>query len=202
MDTKVDNIVRLRLLTYNARLLNTRLERGFRNRNDLADAAGLSRTYLGLIEGLKRVPTEDEICALAAVLEKLPDYLFPEELLSAVKRGLFSKRTAELTELQVRELGPAERQWLLTDGGIEAAEDHVDSEILRQKINEVFDTLSLREAKALNLRFGLDDGRARTCEEVGHEFNLTGGRIQQIENKALRRLRHPTRSRELKGFLR
>ena len=66
---------------------------------------------------------------------------------------------------------------------------------------EVLGTLTEREQKVLRLRFGLDDGRARTLEEVGKEFNVTRERIRQIEAKALRKLRHPSRSRKLKDFL-
>jgi len=66
---------------------------------------------------------------------------------------------------------------------------------------EVLDTLTEREQKVLRLRFGLDDGRARTLEEVGKEFNVTRERIRQIEAKALRKLRHPSRSRKLKDYL-
>ena len=66
---------------------------------------------------------------------------------------------------------------------------------------EVLDTLTEREEKVLRLRFGLDDGRARTLEEVGKEFNVTRERIRQIEAKALRKLRHPSRSKKLKDYL-
>ena len=73
--------------------------------------------------------------------------------------------------------------------------------LLREQLNEVLDTLTEREQKVLKLRFGLDDGRARTLEEVGREFNVTRERIRQIEAKALRKLRHPSRSRKLKDYL-
>ena len=66
---------------------------------------------------------------------------------------------------------------------------------------EVLDTLSDREKKVLMLRFGLEDGRPRTLEEVGKEFNVTRERIRQIEAKALRKLRHPSRSKKLKDYL-
>ena len=66
---------------------------------------------------------------------------------------------------------------------------------------QVLGTLTTREAKVLRLRFGLDDGRARTLEEVGKEFDVTRERIRQIEAKALRKLRHPTRSKKLKDYL-
>ncbi len=73
--------------------------------------------------------------------------------------------------------------------------------MLRDKIEEVLTTLSPREARVLRLRFGLDDGNVYTLEEVGKKFGLTRERIRQIEGKALRRLRHPRRSRQLKDYL-
>ena len=73
--------------------------------------------------------------------------------------------------------------------------------LLQDQLNEVLKTLTEREQKVLRLRFGLDDGRARTLEEGGKEFNVTRERIRQIEAKALRKLRHPSRSRKLKDYL-
>ena len=73
--------------------------------------------------------------------------------------------------------------------------------MLKEQLNEVLATLTPREAKVLRLRFGLEDGRSRTLEEVGKEFNVTRERIRQIEAKALRKLRHPSRSKKLKDFL-
>ncbi|HHU91328.1 MAG TPA: RNA polymerase sigma factor RpoD [Clostridiaceae bacterium] len=73
--------------------------------------------------------------------------------------------------------------------------------LLKEQLIDVLDTLTPREEKVLRLRFGLDDGRARTLEEVGREFNVTRERIRQIEAKALRKLRHPSRSKKLKDFL-
>jgi RNA polymerase primary sigma factor len=73
--------------------------------------------------------------------------------------------------------------------------------LLREQVDDVLDTLSLRERRVLQLRFGLEDGRSRTLEEVGREFSVTRERIRQIEAKALRKLRHPTRSKKLRDFL-
>uniref|UniRef100_UPI003FEDDA39 sigma-70 family RNA polymerase sigma factor n=1 Tax=Ruminococcus bromii TaxID=40518 RepID=UPI003FEDDA39 len=73
--------------------------------------------------------------------------------------------------------------------------------MLREQHSDVLSTLTPREAKVLKLRFGLEDGRSRTLEEVGKEFNVTRERIRQIEAKALRKLRHPSRSRKLKDYL-
>ena len=73
--------------------------------------------------------------------------------------------------------------------------------MLKEQLTEVLSTLHEREAKVLELRFGLVDGRQRTLEEVGKEFNVTRERIRQIESKALRKLRHPSRSKKLKDFI-
>ena len=73
--------------------------------------------------------------------------------------------------------------------------------LLREQISEVLDTLTERERNVLRLRFGLDDGRGRTLEEVGREFKVTRERIRQIEAKALRKLRHPSRSKKLRDYL-
>ncbi|HSX57980.1 MAG TPA: RNA polymerase sigma factor RpoD [Candidatus Saccharimonadales bacterium] len=80
-------------------------------------------------------------------------------------------------------------------------EDQASAELLKAHLSEVLDTLNDREKKVLKLRFGLEDGRQRTLEEVGKEFGVTRERIRQIEAKALRKLRHPTRSKKLKDYL-
>ena len=79
--------------------------------------------------------------------------------------------------------------------------DAASHTLLREQLNNVLKTLTPREAKVLSLRFGLEDGKSRTLEEVGKEFNVTRERIRQIEAKALRKLRHPSRSKKLKDFL-
>ena len=82
-----------------------------------------------------------------------------------------------------------------------APADAASYQLLKEQVNEVLDTLSPRERRVLQLRFGLEDGRSRTLEEVGREFSVTRERIRQIEAKALRKLRHPSRSKKLKDFL-
>jgi RNA polymerase primary sigma factor len=79
--------------------------------------------------------------------------------------------------------------------------DKVSRELLKDAIGEVLQTLSPREQKVLIMRFGLEDGKAKTLEEVGKEFKVTRERIRQIEAKAIRKLKHPTRARKLKDFL-
>ena len=89
----------------------------------------------------------------------------------------------------------------IQDTDAPAPADAVSHTLLREQLGEVLQTLTPREEKVLMLRFGLEDGRSRTLEEVGKEFNVTRERIRQIEAKALRKLRHPTRSKKLKDFL-
>ena len=89
----------------------------------------------------------------------------------------------------------------ISDDEAPAPADVASHQLLREQLRDVLNSLPPREAKVLTLRFGLEDGRSRTLEEVGREFNVTRERIRQIEAKALRKLRHPSRSRKLKDFL-
>ena len=89
----------------------------------------------------------------------------------------------------------------IPDDDAPAPADAASHTLLKEQLSEVLDTLTPREEKVLRLRFGLEDGRSRTLEEVGKEFKVTRERIRQIEAKALRKLRHPSRSKKLKDFL-
>jgi RNA polymerase primary sigma factor len=89
----------------------------------------------------------------------------------------------------------------IPDDDAQAPADAATSTLLKEQLVDVLETLTEREQKVLRLRFGLDDGRARTLEEVGKEFDVTRERIRQIEAKALRKLRHPSRSKKLKDYL-
>ena len=89
----------------------------------------------------------------------------------------------------------------IPDDDAPAPQDAASHTLLKEQLSDVLDTLTPREEKVLRLRFGLEDGRSRTLEEVGKEFNVTRERIRQIEAKALRKLRHPSRSKKLKDFL-
>ena len=89
----------------------------------------------------------------------------------------------------------------IQDDNVPVPADAAAFTLLKEQLEEVLGTLTEREQKVLTLRFGLEDGRARTLEEVGREFNVTRERIRQIEAKALRKLRHPSRSKRLKDFL-
>ena len=89
----------------------------------------------------------------------------------------------------------------IQDDNVPVPADAAAATLLKEQLNEVLDTLTEREQKVLRLRFGMNDGRARTLEEVGKEFDVTRERIRQIEAKALRKLRHPSRSRKLRDYL-
>ena len=89
----------------------------------------------------------------------------------------------------------------IPDEDVPAPAEAAAFSMLKEQLVEVLDTLTEREQKVLKLRLGLDDGRARTLEEVGKEFDVTRERIRQIEAKALRKLRHPSRSKKLKDYL-
>ena len=89
----------------------------------------------------------------------------------------------------------------IQDDNVLVPQDAAAFTLLHEQLMEVLLTLTEREQKVLRLRFGLDDGRPRTLEEVGKQFNVTRERIRQIEAKALRKLRHPSRSKKLKDYL-
>ena len=89
----------------------------------------------------------------------------------------------------------------IQDDNVTVPQDAAAFTLLHEQLMEVLDTLTEREQKVLKLRFGLVDGRPRTLEEVGKEFHVTRERIRQIEAKALRKLRHPSRSKKLKDYL-
>ena len=89
----------------------------------------------------------------------------------------------------------------IEDDKTQTPSDSVSSIMLKEQLLGVLNTLTPREEKVLRLRYGIDDGKPRTLEEVGKEFNVTRERIRQIEAKALRKLRHPSRSKKLKDFL-
>jgi len=104
-------------------------------------------------------------------------------------------------ETPIGEEGDSHLGDLIEDRGALAPAEAAATQLLKEQVAAVLDSLTDRERQVLQLRFGLDDGRARTLEQVGMEFNLTRERIRQIEAKALRKLRHPSRSRKLRDYL-
>ncbi len=194
-----ESLVSLRLLTRNIRLVAARKAKGLTQRQ-AAELLGLRLHKLSQIENLRCVPSYNERSDIAAYLEKSIDYLFPPMLISAIEKGVFHRRDAQLAEPEIISLTEAEQLRLAYDGENEII-DEVDRHLLQEEVKQVLETLDPREARFIELRLGFKDGQSRSCEEVGREFRVTRERIRQIEAKALRKLRHPTRSLKLKDYL-
>ena len=116
-------------------------------------------------------------------------------------RGIKIARLPLSLELPMGEEGDSYLGDFIGDPNAIQPIDNTIKQLLKEQINEVLLTLTPREKKVLQLRFGLEDGRSRTLEEVGLEFSLTRERIRQIEAKALRKMRHSSRSRKLRDYL-
>jgi RNA polymerase sigma factor (sigma-70 family) len=188
-------ILRMRLIVQNNRLKEEMQRLGY-TQTQLAELASIRYGILSHIINLHILPTEDQQIAIAIALKEPIDYLFPETLLESVRKKIFQNRTRLLDDEQVKQItGPP--LLLLTDGGIQEVEDEVDNELLRTQIDDVMSTLTHREQRVLELRFGLKDGQSQTLEKVGEEFNLTKEGVRRIEAKALTKLRHPFRSKKL-----
>ena len=149
----------------------------------------LMRQHRRLLQEYGREPTPDEI---GEAMEIGPEKV--EEILK-ISQEPVSLETP-IGEEEDSHLGD-----FIEDRNAQAPADAASFQLLKEQVDEVLHTLTDREARVLQLRFGLEDGRSRTLEEVGREFGVTRERIRQIEAKALRKLRHPTRSRKLKDFL-
>ena len=149
----------------------------------------LIRVSRQLLQELGREPTPEEI----AEEMKMPVERVREIL--KISQGPVSLETP-IGEEEDSHLGD-----FIKDDNVPVPADAATFTLLKEQLEEVLGTLTEREQKVLTLRFGLEDGRARTLEEVGKEFNVTRERIRQIEAKALRKLRHPSRSRKLKDYL-
>jgi RNA polymerase primary sigma factor len=149
----------------------------------------LVRVSRQLVQELGREPTNEELAK--------------ELNMSVEKVREISKISQEPVSLETP-IGEEEDSHLgdfIPDDDAPAPSEAASFVLLKEQLGEVLKTLTPREAKVLRLRFGLDDGRQRTLEEVGKEFEVTRERIRQIEAKALRKLRHPSRSKKLKDFL-
>lgn len=150
----------------------------------------LTRVQRQLIQELGREPTAEEIAAKM-------DGMTPEKVRDIQKISL----EPVSLETPIGEEDDSHLGDFIEDEGAMSPDDYAANELLKDELNEVLLELTDREEKVLRLRFGLDDGRTRTLEEVGQEFNVTRERIRQIEAKALRKLKHPSRSKRLKDFL-
>ena len=150
----------------------------------------LTRIQRQLIQELGREPSAEEIA------EKM-DGMTPEKVREIQKISL----EPVSLETPIGEEDDSHLGDFIEDEGAMSPNDYAANELLKDELNDVLLELTDREEKVLRLRFGLDDGRTRTLEEVGREFNVTRERIRQIEAKALRKLKHPSRSKRLKDFL-
>ena len=149
----------------------------------------VSRTSRSLVQELGREPTLDEISDALGI---------PQEKIAEVMK--IAQDPVSL-ETPVGEEDDSHLGDFIPDSDVTEPAESASYNMLRQQLTEVMQTLSPRECKVLRLRFGMEDGRAHTLEEVGKEFDVTRERVRQIEAKALRKLRHPSRSKMLKDFL-
>ena len=149
----------------------------------------LIRTSRHLLQQLGREPTPEEIA---------------KEMEMSVEKVMEIQKIAQdpvSLETPIGEEDDSHLGDFIQDEDSPAPHDAASYTLLREQLEEVMNTLTPREAKVLKLRFGLEDGKARTLEEVGKEFDVTRERIRQIEAKALRKLRHPSRSKKLKDYM-
>lgn len=169
----------------------------------IADQARTIRIPVHMVETINRL-----IRTSRQLLQELGREPLPEEL--AKKLDMPVDRVREIMKISQdpvsleTPIGEEEDSHLgdfIQDEHVQIPVNAATYTLLHEQLMEVLDTLTDREQKVLRLRFGLDDGRPRTLEEVGREFNVTRERIRQIEAKALRKLRHPSRSRKLKDYL-
>ncbi len=169
----------------------------------IADQARTIRIPVHMVETINKL-----IRVSRQLLQELGREPSPEEIAAEMNMPVdrvreISKISQEPVSLETP-IGEEEDSHLgdfIQDDNVPVPADAAAFTLLKEQLVEVLGTLTEREQKVLRLRFGLDDGRARTLEEVGKEFNVTRERIRQIEAKALRKLRHPSRSRKLKDYL-
>ena len=169
----------------------------------IADQARTIRIPVHMVETINKVVRVQRL-----LLQQYGREPTPEEI--AKEMGIPGQRVVEIQKISQdpvsleTPIGEEEDSHLgdfIEDEQALAPTDVVASNLLKEQLLEILDTLTPREEKVLRLRYGLDDGKPRTLEEVGKEFNVTRERIRQIEAKALRKLRHPTRSKRLKEFI-
>ena len=149
----------------------------------------LIRVSRQLLQELGRKPTPEEIAAeLDMPVERVREILKISQEPVSLETPIGEEEDSHLGDF-------------IQDDNVPVPAEAAAQTLLKEQLDEVLDTLTEREQKVLRLRFGMDDGRARTLEEVGKEFDVTRERIRQIEAKALRKLRHPSRSRKLRDYL-
>lgn len=169
----------------------------------IADQARTIRIPVHMVETINKF-----VRVQRQLLQELGREPYPEEI--AAQMGMPVERVREIQKISLEPvsletpIGEEEDSHLgdfIQDDNVPVPAEAAAFTLLREQLDEVLGTLTEREQKVLKLRFGLEDGRARTLEEVGKEFKVTRERIRQIEAKALRKLRHPSRSRKLKDYL-
>ncbi|MBR6239169.1 MAG: RNA polymerase sigma factor RpoD [Clostridia bacterium] len=169
----------------------------------IADQARTIRIPVHMVETINKL-----IRVSRQLLQKLGRDPLPEEI--AEEMGISVDKVREIQkiaqepvslETPIGEEDDSHLGDFIPDDDAPAPAEAASFTLLKEQIMDVLDTLTPREEKVLKLRFGLEDGRARTLEEVGREFNVTRERIRQIEAKALRKLRHPSRSKKLRDYL-
>ncbi len=149
----------------------------------------LVRTQRQLLQSLGREPSAEEVAkAMELPVDRVREIMKISQDPVSLETPIGEEEDSHLGDF-------------IQDDHVEVPVDAATFTLLHEQLMEVLDTLTDREQKVLRLRFGLDDGRPRTLEEVGKEFNVTRERIRQIEAKALRKLRHPSRSKKLKDYL-
>lgn len=169
----------------------------------IADQARTIRIPVHMVETINKLIRESRRLLQELGREPTPDELAKELNMTYDKVREIMKIAQEPVSLETP-IGEEEDSHLgdfIPDEDAPAPAEAASYMLLREQLTDVLDTLTSREARVLKLRFGLEDGRSRTLEEVGKEFNVTRERIRQIEAKALRKLRHPSRSKKLKDYL-
>ena len=169
----------------------------------IADQARTIRIPVHMVETINKLIRESRRLLQELGREPTPDELAKELNMTYEKVREIMKIAQEPVSLETP-IGEEEDSHLgdfIPDEDAPAPAEAASYMLLREQLTDVLDTLTSREARVLKLRFGLEDGRSRTLEEVGKEFNVTRERIRQIEAKALRKLRHPSRSKKLKDYL-
>lgn len=169
----------------------------------IADQARTIRIPVHMVETINKVKKANNQLLHVNGREPSADEI-AEELEMPVDKVREIMRVAQEPVSMETPIGEEEDSHLgdfIPDDDAPAPQDAASHTLLKETLGNVLDTLTSREEKVLRLRFGLEDGRSRTLEEVGKEFNVTRERIRQIEAKALRKLRHPSRSKKLKDFL-
>lgn len=169
----------------------------------IADQARTIRIPVHMVETINKLIRVSRQLLQELGKEPTPEQIAKEMGLSVEKVREIMKISQEPVSLETP-IGEEEDSHLgdfIPDDDAPAPSDRAASTLLREQLFEILQTLTTREQKVLKLRFGLEDGRTRTLEEVGREFNVTRERIRQIEAKALRKLRHPSRSRKLKDYI-